>query len=333
MPHNVEFKSILDLMKVFPTEKACHEYLAYQRWEGLMTCPYKDCKGENAYIFKDGIRRKCTCCKRIYTAKTGTFMEGSKLATIKWLMAMYLVLHKKGISSVQLAKDIGTCQKTAWHVLHRIRAAFGNEKEQVLEGEVASDECFVGMKSKNKHADKKIKYTQGRSFRDKTPVMGILQLEEYELVSRPNKNNPQKMVIDKIVTKPSRVICKVVKDTSAKSLIPVLKQHVKFGSLLITDEWAAYGGLNRLYNREIVDHGKGYYMSKNGYTSNAVEGFWGQCKRSIMGIYVKPTRKHMQKYFDEFAFRYNYRNLGVQQQINNLIANMNVRLKYKDLVA
>lgn len=123
-----KFKSIIDLVRVFPDEKSCHQYLAYQRWEGVMVCPHEGCGNDRAYVYKDSIRYKCTKCKRNYTAKTGTFMEGSNLSTIKWLMAMYLVLHKKGVSSVQLAKDIDTTQKTAWFVLQRIRWAFGNEE-------------------------------------------------------------------------------------------------------------------------------------------------------------------------------------------------------------
>lgn len=333
MPKDVKFKSILDLMKVFPTEESCHEYLAYQRWEDTIECPHDNCNGTNAYIFKDGIRRKCICCKRIYTAKTGTFMEGSKLSTIKWIMAMYLVLHKKGISSVQLAQDIGTCQKTAWFVLHRIRTALGNEEETQLEGEIATDETFCGGRNKNRHHDKKVKQSQGRSFKDKTPVMGMLQQQEYEIIARPHKIIPDKTVVEKVIIKESRVTCKVVKDTKTHSIQPLIKKHVKEGSLIVSDEWFAYRGLNAFYQHEVVDHGKGQYMNESGYTSNAIEGFWGQCKRSINGIYVKPTRKHLQKYFYEFAFRYNYRNLGVQDQINNVIANMCCRLKYKDLIA
>ncbi|MBB5623890.1 transposase-like protein [Pedobacter cryoconitis] len=321
------------MVKVFPTEQSCHQYLAYQRWEGIVECPYDDCKGDKAYVFKDGIRYKCTCCKRIYTAKTNTFMEASKLSTIKWIMAMYLVLHKKGISSVQLAKDIDTCQKTAWFVLQRIRTALGNEEEMQLEGEISLDETFVGGKNKNRHADKKVKQSQGRSFKDKTPVMGMLQEQEYQMIERPHKNDPTKTVIEKVITKESRVICKVIKDTKAESLQPIIKQYVKEGSLLISDEWYAYRGLNTTYDHQVVDHGKGQYQNEAGYSSNSIEGFWSHCKRSIVGIYHKTSRKHLEKYFNEFTFRYNYRNLGVQDQINMVISNMECRLKYKDLIA
>jgi transposase-like protein len=125
MINQTKFKSIHDLVLAFPDERSCHQYLGGQRWEyGVVECPH--CEHDCAYVFKDGIRYKCTKCRKIYTAKTGTFMGGSKLPTIKWFIAMYLIMHKKGISYTQLAKDINVTQKTAWFVLHRLRYALGH---------------------------------------------------------------------------------------------------------------------------------------------------------------------------------------------------------------
>jgi len=322
MPQDVKFKSILDLLKVFPDEHACHQYLASQRWEGLMKCPHTGCNSEKAYVFKDGIRYKCAECRKIYTAKTGTFMEASKLPTIKWIMAIYLVLHKKGISSIQLSKDIDVCQKTAWFMLQRIRLGLGNAPAQELEGDVIADETFVGGKNKNRHADKKVKQSQGRSFKDKTPVLGLMQTNEYEIVND-----------KRVISKHSRVMCFVVNDTKASSIQPLVKANVKPGSNFTSDEWHAYSGLNAIYNHQVVDHSRGQYVNELGHTSNAIEGFWGLAKRSIIGIYHKTTRKHLNKYFNEFVFRYNNRNLGAQGQINQVIVQMSCRIKYKDLVA
>lgn len=169
-----EFKTILDLIKRFPDEKSCHQYFASQRWDtGEMICPH--CNHNQVWVFKDGIRYKCKSCQKQFTAKTGTFMEGSKLASIKWIISMYLILHKTGISSVQLAKDIGVTQKTAWFILQRIRWALGNEKEEKLKGIVEIDESFVGGKNKFRHKDKRIKNNPGRGWKDKTPVFGMLQ--------------------------------------------------------------------------------------------------------------------------------------------------------------
>lgn len=168
MINQTEFKTIIEVVTRFPTERSCHEYLASRRWaDGVMICPHGDCGHEHAYVYKDGIRYKCKKCKLIYTAKTGTFMEASKLPTIKWFVSLYLVMHKKGISSIQLSKDVGVQQRTAWFILHRLRAALGNTIDVELDGVVQLDETFVGGKNKNRHADKKVKNSQGRSFKDK----------------------------------------------------------------------------------------------------------------------------------------------------------------------
>jgi transposase-like protein len=182
-----KFKTLIDLISTFPTERHAHQYLAAQRWNtGEMICPFPDCANNQCYIFSDGIRYKCKKCCRIYTAKTKTFMEGSKLPSIKWIFAMYLILHKKGISSIQLSKDIGVTQKTAWFMLQRIRFALGlDTADIVLSGTVSADETFVGGKNKNRHHDKKVANSQGRAFIDKMPVLGLMQAEVKEFVERP----------------------------------------------------------------------------------------------------------------------------------------------------
>lgn len=329
-----EFKSIIDLVRVFPTEKSCHQYLAGQRWDGgILECPH--CQHDRAYVFKDGIRYKCKACQLQYTAKTDTFMECSKLPTIKWLMAMYLVLHKKGISSIQLSKDINVTQKTAWFVLHRVRWALGQEPDEVpqLTGTVELDETFVGGKNKNRHANKKVKNNQGRSFKDKTPVMGMLQEQVTETKEREHKVIPGKIVKEKIVLQQSVLRCEVVADTKMETLQPIIKKHVSPGATIVSDEWIAYNGLNAVYNHYIVDHAAKQYVNDGGFTSNALEGSWSLLKRSIIGIYHKTSRKHLHRYVNEFEFRYNNRNLGAQKQIECVISQMVCRLTYKQLIA
>jgi len=328
-----KFSNLLQLIERFPDERSCHQYLAGQRWDGYMQCPHTGCKGDTAWVFKDGIRYKCKCCKRIYTAKTGTIFESSNIGLKKWFVAIYLVMHKKGISSIQLAKDIGITQKSAWFLLHRIRIVLGNEVPNKLGNTVMADETFVGGKNKNRHHDKKVKNSQGRSFKDKTPVLGLMESQQYYVNERPHKYTSTKTVKDKIVTKQSKVLCFVVPDTSRENIQPLIKQNVSIGATFVSDEWKAYYGVNSLYDHHIVDHSRKQYVNDSGYTTNPVEGFWSLCKRSIIGIYHKTSRKHLQKYFHEFTFRYNYRTLGAQELMNVFVGNINVRLKYKQLIS
>ncbi|WPU91276.1 IS1595 family transposase [Mucilaginibacter sabulilitoris] len=308
MLQSTEFKTIIDVVTRFPNEKACHQYLASRRWsDGIMLCPHKDCENDTAYIFKDGIRYKCIACKRVYTAKTGTFMEASKLSTIKWFVAIYLFLHKKGISSIQLAKDVGVTQKTAWFMLGRLRLALGNQEEEQLDGTVEIDETFVGGKAIFKHKRKRIKYTPGRSWKDKTPVLGMLQ-------------------------RGGKVKAIVVPDVTMIHIRRSLDKYVKRGCNIMGDGYQGYKSIEMHYNVRSVDHAKGWYVDGDCHT-NTIEGFWSQFKKGIKGVYHKTTPKHLQKYVDEFAFRYNYRNLGAQQQLDCVISKMECRLKYKELTA
>ena len=310
MIHNAQFKTILDLIRAFPDDKSCHQYLAGLRWgSGVMECPH--CKHERAYVFKDGIRYKCKSCKLQYTAKTGTFMEASKLPTIKWFVAMFLTMHKKGISSIQLGKDIGVSQKTAWFMLQRLRTAFGHEPEkELLNGTIELDETFVGGKNKNRHYSKRVKYKQetGRAYPDKTPVFGMY------------------------VRETGKVRAYAISNTELKNINRQITYNINFSSKLMTDDWIGYRGIDKIYERHYVAHSKWKYVDGD-VTSNRIENFWSHFKRGIKGIYIQVTPKHLNKYVQEFVFRFNHRNFEIQHQVESIIKRMHCRLKYKELVA
>lgn len=242
------------------------------------------------------------------TATTGTILEATKLPLVNWFMAIYLIMHKRGISSVQLSKDIGVTQKTAWFMLQRLRTVFDNEPEEMLEGVVEVDESFIGGKARFKHKDKRVKYNPGRGWSDKTPVYGMLQ-------------------------RGGKVKAMVIPDVLMVTIRRKTLENVKGGSDIMGDGFNGYRALHKFYNVQCVDHGKGIYGDGGEVHSNGIENFWSQMKRSIGGIYVSVSRKHLNKYVQESTFRYNYRHLGIQAQMNIIIDNMNCRLKYKDLVA
>ncbi|HVW94334.1 MAG TPA: IS1595 family transposase [Mucilaginibacter sp.] len=302
------FKTIYDLVHRFPDEKSCHTYLASRRWcDGEVSCPYEDCTCNKVYVFKDGIRYKCKNCGRIFTAKTRTIFEGSNLPLIKWFIAMHLIMHKKGISSVQLAKDIGTTQRTAWFLLQRIRHTLGMDVKNVkLSGTVEIDETFVGGKNKNRHRNKRVKNSQGRSYKDKAPVFGMKQ-----------RNGLVKAM--------------VVNSVNSEDLYRAVAENVEKGTDIMSDEWRAYTALDKEFNRSFVEHGRGNYVNGN-VSTNGIENFWSHLKRSIIGIYHQVSRKHLNRYVDESVFRYNNRNLDAQSQIDAILANSECRLKYNELV-
>jgi len=311
MLQSTEFESIIDVVTRFPTEKSCHQYLASRRWsDGVITCPHAGCNSEQAYVFKDGIRYKCKCCKKIFTAKTGTMMEASNIATIKWFVAIYMVLHKKGISSIQLSKDLKVTQKTAWFMLQRIRVVFGNEEKELLDGTIELDETFYGGKNKNRHYSRRVKYREetGRAYPDKVPVFGM-----YNRDTR-------------------KVRAFAMSRTQLKHIGREITRNINFSSTLMTDDWNGYRGIDKIYKRHSIEHSKWTYVDGE-VTTNRIENFWSHFKRGMHGTYIRVTPKHLNKYVQEFVFRFNHRDMKVQQQMEAVIKNMEYRLKYKDLIA
>ena len=168
-------KGILQLIKEFPNEETCRKHLTKMRWNGKVTCPH--CENEKVYAFKDGKTYKCAKCKKKFNAKTKTIFENTKIPLSVWFIANYLLnSHKKGICSTQLAKDLNITQKAAWFVLHRLRdATMTKSYNEPLRNTVEMDETYVGGKNKNRHWNKKIRGSHGRSTKDKTPVVGIME--------------------------------------------------------------------------------------------------------------------------------------------------------------
>lgn len=303
---NKDFNTVVELLETFPDEQTCIDHLEQLRWNGKVVSPFD----EKSRVYKcKNNRYRCKATGKYFNVKKGTLFDNSKISLRKWFVAIYLVTsHKKGISSVQLAKDVGVTQKTSWFMLQRIRTCFGIKNEKQMSGTVEADETFVGGKNKNRHADKKVQYSQGRSFKDKTPVLGLLERES------------------------KQVRLTVVSSTSKKDIQPFIGENVEKGSNFYSDEWLGYNGLNSRYNHRIIDHAKKQYVDGDVHT-NTIEGFWSIFKRGIIGIYHKVTRKHLQLYCNEFEFRYNNRDLLISQSFNKMLMNMNHRLRYSDLIS
>lgn len=300
-----EFKSLFDLLQAFPTEESCIAYLEKQLWgDGEPVSPYDPTS--KVYRRGDGMYR-CKNTGKNFNVRIGTIFEGSKVELRKWFVAIYeITTSNKGISSIKLADDIGVTQKTAWYMSQRIREAFNIALEEKLDGEVELDETFVGGKNKNRHKNKRVKNSQGRSFKDKVPVMGMLQ-------------------------RGGKVVCKVIPNTSYKSLTVPILRNVKRTATLYSDEWQGYKTISKLYNHYIVDHGHGQYVNGNAYTNN-IEGFWSIMKRGLTGIYNHTSKKHLQRYVNEYCFRYNHRTLSCMEKFNCLICNANHTITYKQLI-
>jgi len=300
---NKDFSSILDLLETFSTEQNCIDHLEKLRWNSCVISPFDSTS--TVYKCKDNNYR-CRNTGKYFNVKTNTLFDNTKISLRKWFVAIYLVTsHKKGISSLQLSKDIDVTQKTAWFMLQRIRNCFGCENSNELNNEVEIDETFVGGRNKNRHGNKKVENSQGRSVKDKTPILGMVE-------------------------RGGKLTAMQVENTSSEQLTPEIVKHVKEATIY-TDEWIGYRQINKIYNHLFVKHNEKEYVNGRIHT-NTIEGFWCILKRGIVGIYHFTSRKHIQKYVDEFVFRYNTRNNNENSRFNLLLCNSNKRLTYKKLV-
>jgi hypothetical protein len=301
---NRDFNSILELLKAFPDEQSCIEHLEALRWGGLVVSPFD--KASKVYKCK-GDKYRCKNTGKYFNVKTDTLFDNTKVKLQKWFVAIWLITsHKKGISSLQLSRDISVTQKTAWFMLHRIRKCFGIENDHALDNSVEVDETYVGGKNKNRHSNKKVKNAQGRSLKDKAPVIGMIE--------RGGKLNARK-----------------VNGVQARTLTKEIVKNVKESASVSTDEWIDYSGLAKIYDHSIVKHSQGEFVKGDTHT-NTIEGFWSLLKRGIIGIYHFVSKKHLQNYLDEFVFRYNTRKSGEASRINALLSNIAVRTTYRGLI-
>lgn len=299
-----EFRGIIQLLKKFPTEDHCRKYLERSRWNGNPFCPFKDCSHTKVYSFSDKKRYKCAKCRKIFSVTVGTIFENSKVPLKKWFTALYLVTsHKKGISSIQLGKDLNVTQKTAWFMLHRIRNILKEESPGIMEGIVELDETFVGGKMSNKPKQKRAR----EWFKSKTPVFGILGRGQV-------------------------VRAFVVKNVGVQELIPHVLRNAKPNTLVITDQHGPYKRLQGYYKHIALNHEKGHFVAGEAHTNN-IEGFWSHLKRGIIGVYHFVSPQHLQRYCDAFCFRYNTRDLSEYERFLLALQNCTGRLKYKELTA
>jgi transposase-like protein len=302
----LNFKSLPALLKHFQNEDTCVEFLKKQRWNNKPVCPHCGSM-KTPYETNRGYKCSEKECHKKFSITTGTIFENTKIKLSLWYAAIYIAsAHKKGISSHQLAKDLGITQKSAWFMLMRIREGMKERNPKMLVGTTQADETFVGGKNRNRHNDKKVELSQGRSVKDKTPVFGLL-------------NN-------------GSVNTQVVADTKAITLKPIIKEMVEKGSIIVTDEWGAYNGINSDFQHEVVKHKESNYVSTTGFHTNGIEGYWSLFKRGIYGIYHHASPKHLQRYCNEFSYRFNTRVIKDTDRFSLSLTKINGRLTYKNLI-
>lgn len=303
--------STFQLFQAFPDEEAARLYLESRLWPNGVTCP--NCKsGERITTRKRVGFYRCNACGNFdFTVRTGTIFERSKVPLHKWLYAMYLlVTARKGISSLQLAKEIGITQKSAWFVLHRLREACSTSAVmEKLKGVVELDECFIGGKEANKHEHKKLR--AGRGPVGKTAVLGMRE-------------------------RGGRTILAPMEERNLQTATERIHTNIELGSQLYTDDHLMFSDLDGLFFRhDSVNHSAGEY-ARGAASTNSIESVWAVLKRGVYGVYHHISPKHTGRYTDEFAWRLNEGNVKNHtfERLDSFVGAISgKRLTYKELTA
>ena len=263
-----------DFDRDFPNDDACLEFLFQQRWPKGVTCA--KCQKVTAHYRLAGRPcYSCECCGSHVYPMAGTIFQDTRFSHLRlWFKAVaYMAVTRCGISSRQLSRDIGVTVKTGWRMFHQIRKVLTNDGA-ALHGDVEVDETYIGGKRHGK---------RGRGAEGKTIVMGLVE-------------------------RGGRAKAKVVPDVKARTLLPEIQTQVPISSAVISDDLPSYRRLSQLgYVHDVVPHSLGIYVLGKDIHTNSVEGFWSQLKRSIDGSYHHVTAKHLQRYVDEYSFRYSHR--------------------------
>lgn len=295
MKNNI--KTFAEFISHFNNEKVCREYFEQIRFANGDYCPH--CGHKKIMRFADGKRYRCHACKQDFTIKTGTLFGESKIPLQKWFIAIYLLTTRsKGISSVELSEQVGVSQKTAWFMDMRIREALKQNNGKLF-GVVEVDETYLGGYHNRKFG-----------FQKKSAIMGLTE-------------RGGKIKAFQIPNRETHIVLNKVTENVDKSA------HV------ITDDAGVYRKLVRIgYKHDSVKHSRKEYVRGDIHT-NSIESFWALFKRNYHGIYHSMSKKHLQRYINEVAFRFNNRGLDMQDLFSKVVQNVsnNGKMSYKKLVA
>ena len=308
--HGRKGLSLIQIGDMFPDEVAARAWFVKRRWPNGPFCPHCGSFNVQSNIKHKTMTHRCRDCpkKPMFSLKTGTILEGTKLSYRVWIIAIYLVTTSlKGVASMKLHRDLDITQKSAWHLAHRLRKAMTERNNGQFCGPVEVDETYFGGQRRNMSiARRRALADTGHGAVGKTAVVGA-------------KDRATK-----------HVAAKVVKTTDKKTLHEFVGQHTKPGATVYTDDAKSYKGLP--FKHESVKHSLSQYVKGDVHT-NGIESLWSMLKRAHKGTFHKISPKHLDRYVQEFAGRHNVRESDTIDQMSAMVEGMErKRLRYKDLI-
>lgn len=273
--------NIISIYKKFPTQEHCIKHLEQIKWGNKPVCP--TCNSSSVTSFKKELRHHCNECNSSFSVLKDTIFEGTRLELQKWFYAISLMLNaKKGLSSLQLSRDLNVAYNTAWYLQMRIRCAMASDG-YMLQGIIQMDETYAGGKPRKSNFVGTVSANPRGRGTSKVPIVGIVE--------------------DR---KGGKVKAEVVETVTTKTLMKLLKENVNLdNSVLMTDKFKAYDKMGEIIKHHSVDHA--LYFSKNGINTNTIESFWAIIKRSLHGQYHSVSKKYLPFYLAEMVYRYNNR--------------------------
>ena len=303
--------SLKQIMRMFPDDETAEKWFIEQRWPNGVCCP--KCGSLNVQTGAKHPTMPFRCrekeCGKLFSAKIGTVMEGSKIGYQDWIIATFEIMtNLKSVSSMKLSRDLEITQKSAWFLAQRLRSALSQDGNTLFSGPVEVDESYFGGRRRNMSASKrKALADSGRGPVGKTAVVGV-------------KDRATK-----------QVAAKVVRSTDKDTLQDFVKDHAAPGATVYTDDAPAYESLP--FDHASVKHSLSEYVKGDVHT-NGIESLWSMLKRAHKGTFHKLSPKHLDRYVQEFACRHNVREQDTIEQMQTVTDGMNgKRLRYRELVA
>ena len=296
--HNM---NLVKLIQDFGSDDKCRADLEKLRWPDGPVCPR--CGLTNIYRLDKRQQFECADCQYQFSVTSGTIFHDSHLPLSKWFLTIYMMIEsKKGVSALQIKRELGVAYQTAWYLCHRIRAAMHEAYPYPpLKGIVEIDETFVGGKATGKG--------KSAAFKNKVIVVGAIQ-------------------------RGGKVVLKVIPARTKPNLIKFIRETTQDETeAYYTDDLPAYKGIGDYNTRhESVNHSEYEYVRGDVHTNN-IEMVWQLFKRSVVGSYHQLSRKHMDAYLDELEWRFNNRENPwlFRDTVRKLIASD--KLEYKKLTA
>ena len=270
---------IIEIFERFPAQKDCIAHLEKARWGDIPRCPY--CQSDRTGRHRD--RRRCYACLTSFSVTVGTIFHHTHLPLQKWFLAIILMMNaKKGVSALQLSRDLKVNKNTAWRISMQIRKAMTQASQRnLLTGVIEMDETYIGGKPRKGTGD----YNPPGRGTKKAPVVGAIE--------RGGRVTAKAVTKDKLKGRHLKAFVRDRVDTDE--------------SRLITDEYTGYSGMSRILPHAVIKH-QDWYVVDDIHT-NTIEGFWALLKRGMFGQFHSVSRRHLQRYVDEFCYRYNLRGI------------------------